>query len=521
MKVLDDEGFESDSAFSVYLSGISLPGALGTPAAATVNIREQAALAFTAPRFDIAEDDVGHADVTATVTVSRQFGLHGDVTVHYTITGGTATAGSDYTVPLAAGDLTWLDGVTADQPITFTIKDKALNEGKETVFLTLTLPATPQNALLGAQTTTTLVIGHSDGTKVEATAKSPKATFTDADGDEVTVTLGGKVGTMTIYRQNGAGDITEIALAGTDRARSKVTVAVKKPRGVTTDGRVQLGEVTGTGAKKLGLGKADLVGTGLAGDGIRLTSFLGSLIIGDVRNGADITLGGAPPLKPANAGTRITAGRIQGTVTDPTDILFADPKGRLAGLTAVSVGEGSITAASTGAITAKGKPKTKTSARIPGDFNSDLAIGGAGAGLLKGVALGSLNVAGAVTGATIRVNGNVGRVTVGSFIDSRLFARYTGDEVAGIFDPVAATVGPFVVKAKTDGFVRSFVFASSFKRVTLASATTDNADNPFGFVYKTSFAGLTLTTPTGKKTFNKTLGGTQIIEDDLQVKKAT
>ena len=73
------------------------------------------------------------------------------------------------------------------------------------------------------------------------------------------------------------------------------------------------------------------------------------------------------------------------------------------------------------------------------------------------------------------MNGNVGPVTVGSFVESRLFARYTGDEVSGSFDSFGATVGPFVVKAKVDGFVDSFVIAANIKNVTLASAHTDNA----------------------------------------------
>ena len=308
--------------------------------------------------------------------------------MHYAITGGTATAGGpDYTVPPADRDADLAEGGPTDQTITFTIKDDALSEGKETVLLTLTLPATPQNAVLGGQTTTALVIAHSDGTKVEATAKAPRVTFTNDDQEVVTVALGGKVGSMTVYRYDGAGDIAEIALADTDPAKSTVSIAVKKPRGLTTDGRVQLGEVTGTGArpgtggaKALALGKADLVGTGLAGDGITLPAFLGSLVIGDIKNGADVTLGGAPPAKPANAGH--AGSRPAGSRGRPPTrrtSRFTDPKGRLAGLTAISVGEGSITAASAGAITAKGKPKSKAlPAGLPGDFNSDLVLSGVG-----------------------------------------------------------------------------------------------------------------------------------------------
>jgi outer membrane protein assembly factor BamB len=517
--ILDDGGPEADSAFTVNLSRVSLPGAIGTPAAATVNISEEAVLAFTGPTFKVDEGTTGFQ-----VRVHRAFGNYGTVRVQYTVLAGTAAAGVDYTAP-ATGTLTWTEGGPADQFITFDFPNDLVSEGKETILLTLNTPG--GNALLGAQSTTTVVIKPSDGMSIEADAKSPKATLTDGDGDLVTLTLGGKVGSLTYYRTDGGGGISEIDLTDTDPAKSVVTLAVKKPPGGTGNGRIRIGEVDGidvtrpAGARLLSLAKADLVGEGVVGEGIRLNSFLGAIVIGDVQNGADITLGGAPPLKPLNAGTKITVRSLLGTGANPSDITFTDSKSRLAGLTAVSVGDGMISAASVGAITVKGQPQTKTTTAVPGDFNSDLVVNGTGVDPVKGKALASLKVAGAVTGAILRVNGNVGPVTVGSFVDSRLFARYAGDEVSGAFDPTATTIGPFVVRAKVDGFVRSFVFAASFKNVTLASAKTDNGDDPFGFVYKTSFVGLTLTTSTGKKFFNKNGSASQMIDDDLYVTKST
>ena len=54
--------------------------------------------------------------------------------------------------------------------------------------------------------------------------------------------------------------------------------------------------------------------------GINLTGFLGSLTIGAVKNGADISLAGVPPSKPKNLGTRITAG----VIGDGTDIAISN-----------------------------------------------------------------------------------------------------------------------------------------------------------------------------------------------------
>ena len=74
------------------------------------------------------------------------------------------------------------------------------------------------------------------------------------------------------------------------------------------------------------------------------------------------------------------------------------------------------------------------------------------------------------------------------------------------------------MKSKTDGFANSYVIATNFKNINLASADTTYGSD-FGFVYKTTFVGLSLTTPTGTKKYDKILGGTQSIDGDLEVKQ--
>jgi hypothetical protein len=572
--ILDDGVLENDSAFTVSLSGISLPGALGTPATTTVTIREQGGIAFTAAEFNTAESGAG-SDVTKDVTVSRGFGTHGAAGVHYVVTAGTATegAGADYTV-VAEGDLSWGDLDTADKAIPFTIKDDGLSEGRETINIVLSNPT--GNAVLGAQTTAVLAIAHSDG-KAGGTPffeDGPAAPLSD----KVTPRLAGNFGTLTYYLTNDAGPISEIVLDGTDAARSIVTLTVAKPLHGTGDGRVQIGEVTqvnGTGVRSLSLGKADLIGAG-----IDVAGHLGSLTIGDIKNGADITVRGAPPLKPITAGTSITAGRILGTVGQESDITFTNAKGRLSSLSAISVGAGTIAASTAGTITTRGKVATKTTAAILGDFASDLTVTGpslttrtpamgaltlltgsvpagvditaptigtikvsrgnfAGNVTARGTgidpnprfiipALRALYVGGKVTGSTIQLGGavgttgNVGSVSVGGFENSRLFAGYTGpDDGTGAFN--TGTVGAFTVRAvrgATNQFAQSFVIAANFKAVFLATA--DTATGPdFGFVFDTSFGTLTLAnTPTGRKTYNRTVGGTQQIDGHLFVTKA-
>jgi hypothetical protein len=122
-----------------------------------------------------------------------------------------------------------------------------------------------------------------------------------------------------------------------------------------------------------------------------------------------------------------------------------------------------------------------------------------------------LKVAGTVSGSTISVGGNVGSVVVGSFTDSRLLAGYTGaNDGSGTFTP-GVTVGEFVVTGKTDAFARSYVFASDFKSVSLASVKADDGGTKFGFLAHESIKHLSVANPT----FHYVAGGsiTQGVQD--------
>jgi hypothetical protein len=263
-------------------------------------------------------------------------------------------------------------------------------------------------------------------------------------------------------------------------------------------------------------------------------------------------------------------------IGDGTDITVTGSP--LGSLSAVRIGAGTITAATVGTITTRGKAKTKTTAAILGDFASDLVVTGPSRtprtpalGTLKlntgsvpaGVditaptigtirvskgdfagnvtasgtgidpnprfiipALKTLYVGGRVTGSTIQLGGtagttgNIGTVSVGGFEDSHLFAGYVGpDDGSGTFN--TGTVGAFTVRAVKGAnhqFAQSFVIAANLKTVSLASA--DTATGPdFGFVFDNTFGSLTLVnTPTGKKTL-RNIAGTQAVEGHLTVTK--
>jgi hypothetical protein len=271
---------------------------------------------------------------------------------------------------------------------------------------------------------------------------------------------------------------------------------------------VQIKEIDGSdaaGLRSLSLAKADLVGAGIS-----LNGYLGLLAIGDIGTGAALNLAGPAPAKPKNAGTWITAG----VIGDGTAITSAAP---ISSLTAVAVGDGTITAPRVGAIKVTGRKAGAGRPAVAGNFGADLTVGAVDPA--KGTALGSLKVAGAVTGSTIRVGGSVGLVSVGSFVGSRLFAGYTGPDtgIGGAFDP-SVSVGPFRVTAKSGGFADSLVVASRFKNVALASAVTGNGGTPFGFVFHDRFGGLAVNDP--KLTYDRAKGGTQLLAGNLEVRQA-
>ncbi|AWM39918.1 FG-GAP repeat protein [Gemmata obscuriglobus] len=119
----------------------------------------------------------------AVVTLFRSGGSSGEVTVTVTVTGGTATAGTDF----ASGPytVTFPDGATA-ATLTIPFTDDTLAEGLETVTLALSAPT--GGAVLGALTTATLSVNDNDTAGAGSVAAGPVVVITRADGTSTTVT---------------------------------------------------------------------------------------------------------------------------------------------------------------------------------------------------------------------------------------------------------------------------------------------------------------------------------------------
>jgi hypothetical protein len=89
----------------------------------------------------------GAEGTNLTFTVSRTNGSSGSLTVSYAVTGGSATAGTDFTA--ASGTLSWANGDTANKSFNVTLKTDALVEGIETLTATLSAPTGGVGAYIG------------------------------------------------------------------------------------------------------------------------------------------------------------------------------------------------------------------------------------------------------------------------------------------------------------------------------------------------------------------------------------
>ncbi len=121
---------------------------------------------------------------TAVATVQRGGSAVGAVSVDFSLSGGDATAGSDYS-GTTAGTLAWADGDATPRTLEFPISDDGLSEGNE--FFELSL-SSPGGATLGANTTMRITI--LDGTGSNS-APNAVAGSSQTVGSGSTVTLDG------------------------------------------------------------------------------------------------------------------------------------------------------------------------------------------------------------------------------------------------------------------------------------------------------------------------------------------
>lgn len=107
---------------------------------------------FSATNFNVAENA---ASGVGALTVTRSGGFETALSVHYTITGGTAVAGTDYQA--VSGNLAWGENDSAPKTITVPLINNAVQDGTRTVAIALTTPSVAGG--LGSPAVATLTIG--------------------------------------------------------------------------------------------------------------------------------------------------------------------------------------------------------------------------------------------------------------------------------------------------------------------------------------------------------------------------
>lgn len=148
--ILNDSADENNETLTLMLSNPSGGAGLGSPSAATLTITDDddpptnqpGTLSFSSSSYSASE-----AGGSATIQVQRTAGTSGAVGVNFSTSDGSAESGSDYVT--SSGTLTWADGDGSAKTFQIDLIDDLLQEGTETVNLSLS------NATGGASLGTT------------------------------------------------------------------------------------------------------------------------------------------------------------------------------------------------------------------------------------------------------------------------------------------------------------------------------------------------------------------------------
>lgn len=382
------------------------------------------------------------AAAAAVFTVRLSSAAAGPVTAAYATTAGegTATAGEDYTA--ASGTVTIPAGQTTATVSVPLLGDRA-DEADETFVLDLS--AATGDAVL-------------DDGRAQATVRNlalvslplgdrQAASYTDADGTPVTVSLKGPGTGEVLLTAATAADAVAVRLTGTT-ARS--TLLVRGAGG----GNTTLGEITADGP----LRAVAAPGVTLL-DALTVGGPLTQLQINDGPGPQQIRIGAGGP------GVSITLG----AVTD----LSIDSGSPIRSLRAA---EWRDPDAAADTITAP-------------DVASILSLGAFEADVRAGT-IGKLRAAGALSGSDIRTTGGIGSVTAASMNDSRVFAGVRPDlstlpTAATDFADPAARINSVLLRdagggGGGGGSSGLFIAAGRLGRLTLGPVTTADGGAAFG-----------------------------------------
>lgn len=141
--IVNDTVGEADEDFGVELT--SATGSLGNSFASVTIQDDDGGFPGEIVIFGDGTDQESDGAAGGPITLSRQGGSNGAISVTYTLTSGTATAGSDFIA--TTGTVSWASGETADKQIFVQILEDTLEEASETYLVTLSNPT--GGAILG------------------------------------------------------------------------------------------------------------------------------------------------------------------------------------------------------------------------------------------------------------------------------------------------------------------------------------------------------------------------------------
>jgi uncharacterized delta-60 repeat protein len=154
--ITDDSDGERDEQFGVFIDGGYAP--VDNYVAVVTILDNDGGFAGVIDIYGDYYDEESDGVLGGPLTLSRTEGSNGQVTVDYTVTSGTATAGQDFLA--TSGTVVWSDGDTSDKDIFVEILEDSLEEADETYIVTISNPT--GGAELGYNTSATQVIADND-----------------------------------------------------------------------------------------------------------------------------------------------------------------------------------------------------------------------------------------------------------------------------------------------------------------------------------------------------------------------
>ncbi len=196
--IIDDALLESSENFTISLSNVTGGASLTANTIHTVTIDDNEIAQFGRLIFSITTSSVVEniATGTAIVSVTRNDGNNGSITVNFETINGSAIAGSDYTS--RTGTLTFGPGVIT-QDIIIPIIDNKLVESNESFSISLTTPT--GGATLGANTTHVVTITDDE---------LPGILSFETTSSDISESIAGSKISILVNRTNGSDDTVTV-----------------------------------------------------------------------------------------------------------------------------------------------------------------------------------------------------------------------------------------------------------------------------------------------------------------------